>query len=179
VFKTSRKYRLSIEEINLDYIDKKNTLLKEYNPGNSKEWQRFKKTTNVKKDTQLTHTEYRKIVNAIFKATKSLMFKHEGGVFLERYGYFSLLIIPFRNRGLKISKYYYDNLEHTDGYRYVPILDSDTTTKSCINKMIMDRSYAQKTKAEFWRLIIEEGFRPKNFYTAIKSMFGHGNAKIR
>lgn len=179
MYKTKRKYRLALEEINLDYIDKRDTLLKEYNPGNKKEWQRFKKDTPIKKDKKLTHTEYRRIVKSIFKATKELMFKYEGGVFLERYGYFSLLIIPFGRKGLKISKFYYDNLEHTDGYRYVPVLDTDTTTKSCINKMIMDRSYSQKTRAEFWRLIIEEGFRPKNYYSAIKSMFGHANAKIK
>ena len=178
VYKTKRKYRRSIREVGTKQILHKSRLSKSYNPTNRHAYQAFKKASPVKKDRKLSLKEFRRIHDSVFKATRELMLEYEGGVFLERYGYFSLLIIPYGRKGMKRSKYFYDNFAHTDGYTYVPILDSDVGTKSCIKRMIMDRMYPQELKKKFWKLITDEGFRPKNYYSTLKSMYGHKNAKI-
>jgi len=179
MYKTKRKYKIPFEEVENEdeFINYKIRLHDTIKKGNRKEYQYFKKQTDVKKDKKLTESEYKKISTSFFKAAAELMTEYEGGVFLERYGYFSLLIIPYENRGLKIGKWFYDNLQHTDGYRYVPILDTDVTSRSCIPKMIMDRTYNIKLKKIFWKNITEYGFRPKNYYTYLKSLYSHGNAK--
>ena len=176
--KTKRKYNLSIEEIDFNFIKRKNRTTKTLNVGTNKEYWYFKRNTPVKKDKGIGAIKYKKIAQSLFKAVSELMKEYEGGVFLSRYGYFSLLVKPFDKKGYTKGRFYYDNLSHTDGYNYVPILDTDVTTRSCIRKMIMDRTYNSRLKREFWQLISQEGFRPKNYYSMLKSMYGHKNSKI-
>lgn len=175
---TSRKYKYDADELELEENIFASHTINKYNVAGQKEYWYFRRNTIRKKDKELSPTDYRRIVKAIYEAVKELMMEYEGGVFLKRYGYFSFLIKAYaKNKGFK-NKHYYDSLEHTDGYQYIPILDTDVTTVSCINKMIMDRNYNQKTKQEFWTKIRDEGFRPKNYYTTLKSLYAHGNAKI-
>ena len=178
MYNTRRSYKLSREELDIDYEEGKPSILDYYLPGSKKEYRAFKKKTSVKSDKKMSYLAYLKIVKSIYTAVAELMLEYEGGVFLKRYGYFSLLILPYEKRGLKIGKYYYDSLYHTDGYRYIPILDTDASSKSCIKGMIMDRGYKPKLKKEFWKKITEENFRPKNYYTTLKSMYAHKKAKI-
>lgn len=177
MYRTRRKYRIPIEELNEEYRDYVSKVVKTYSPASKKEYTFFRQNTKRKIDKELSYLDYYKIVKAIFQAVRELMLEYEGGVFLSRYGYFSLLIVPFQ-KGYKVSKYYYDNMSHTDGYRYVPILDTDVSSKSCIRKMIMDRTYEKPLRKKFWKAI-EEGFRPKNYYTTLKSMYGRKNSKIQ
>ena len=177
MYKTNRRYRLEIEDFDYSFVSKKNQITKVFNKNTDKEYWWFRRNTPVKKDKQLSRTEYKRIVKSIFEATAELMQEYEGGVFLKRYGYFSLLIKPFGKKGIKIGKYFYDNLYHTDGYQYIPILDTDATRFSCIRKMIMDRTYSQPLKKKFWKLITDENFRPKNYYTTLKSIYGHHKSK--
>ena len=176
--KTRRKYKLGIEEIDFNFIQRKNRTTKTLNVGENKEYWYFRRNTPVKKDKQLERGEYRKIAQSFFKATAELIKEYEGGVFLSRYGYFSLLVKPFGKSGYIKGQFFYDSLEHTEGYNYVPILDTDVTTRSCIRRMIMDRTYNSRLKKEFWNLISQEGFRPKNYYSMLKSIYGHSNSKI-
>lgn len=177
MYKTRRSYKIPIEELDLEKMDYAGMVVRTFNPGGTKKELRFfRKRTPIKLDKKLSQGEYNNIVKAIFQATSELMLEYEGGVFLPRHGYFSLLIVPY-TKTLKMGSWYYSNLRHTQGYRYVPILDSDVGTAVCIKGMIMDRAYNKKLRKKFWKLIERHGFRPKNYYSTLKSMFSRNTRR--
>lgn len=116
-------------------------------------------------------TKFSNAVGEIFKAISEVMFEHEGGVFLERYGYFTPMVIKYMEK--------YDNIEkypHTDMNTYALYLFTDTTNKSCIKGMCMDRTFDYRAKNRF-KEVIYTSYRPKLYYTLLTSLFGHKNKR--
>ena len=119
--------------------------------------------------------EYSNCTKSITKAISELMVEYEGGVFIEKMGYFAAMIIPW-SKGMKLRIYgktiRYDPYFHTGGYAYTFQFFPNTSRKSIFRGMIMDRAFDADLKKKFSENIYK-GFRPKLYYTSLNDAFGY------
>lgn len=132
----------------------------------------YRKNRKIFSDISENRTTYATVVKAIYEAIGELMFENEGGVFLRHYGYFSPIVIKYGHFNPKRDDYYYHTNMELYGLSFFP----DTTYNSCLKGMSMDRTYSQKMKKDFTKATYERDYRPKLYYTLLKSLFARKNS---
>ena len=169
--KTEKKYIEKKEKKDPKKVKKKSRLLPHLKPHDQTSYFYYRKHRKTDNEIGTDRTLYSKAVSEIFNSIGELMFENEGGVFLERYGYFSPMVIKYLEKFDTMEKY-----PHTDMNSYALYLFTDTTNKSAIKGMIMDRTFSVTSKERFKEKIYGS-YRPKLYYTLLTSLFGHKNKK--
>lgn len=115
--------------------------------------------------TLQNRTEYSQIVRAIYESISDLAISSPNGVFLEELGYLvpTASIIegerPSRDKSWKFG----------EGF-YLMTLFTDTTKKSVIKGMTMDKMFSQPTRRNLHEKLFT-GHKPKNYYSILKYLY--------
>lgn len=128
----------------------------------------YRKRRKIFSHISENRSTYSKVVTAIFNAIGEMMIENEGGVFLKEYGYFSPILIKAGHRSKKQYDFYY----HTDMEIYGLSFFPEVTYGSCLRGMCMDRTYSKPMKLAFTDATYKNNYRPKLYYTLLKSLFG-------
>lgn len=133
----------------------------------------YRKRRKIFSHVSENRTTFSKVVTAIFDAIGEVMLENEGGVFLKEYGYFSPILIRSGYKPKIQHDYYYHTNMEIYGLSFFP----DTTFGSCLRGMSMDRTYSDPMKKAFTKATYEREYRPKLYYTLLKSLFGRRDSR--
>lgn len=165
---TERKYKKKAEKIDYWNSGRHPRTMEGFKPGDQKGyWYYFGKRKKKEGSFIQGRTDYRRAVISIYEAIAQLVIEHEGGVQLEKYGYFHSMILPHIPENRK-SKRKEPNF-HTQGYVYTLQLFTDTVKNSVLKGMVMDRTFNQALVSRFSKALYD-GFRPKLYHTMLKSL---------
>lgn len=168
---TAKAIKKEVEKIPYKNRTKAKRLLPHLKPHAQPSYFYYRKHRKTEHEIGEDRTKYSNAVGEIFRAIGELIVENEGGVFLDRYGYFSPIIIKYMEKYDTAEKY-----PHTDMNSYALYLFTDTTNKSVIKGMCMDRTFDYRVKKLF-KEAIYTSYRPKLYYTILTSLFGHKNKK--
>lgn len=174
---TSRKIKKQVDKIEYTDIKKRKRTLETLKPHVQAGYFFYRKNRETDNEIGENRTLFSKSVTSIWKAVGELMLENEGGVFLEEYGYFNGMVLPWENEGTDIGNSK-DPYFHTDGYNYCLQFFSLLSRKSCMRGMIMDRTFDIHLKKAFSRALFED-HRPKLYATSLDSMYGYKKTKLK
>lgn len=175
---TKRKISKEIEKVPYEERTQKKRTLPAFQPHDQTGYWNYRRNRKTDNKIGENRSLYSKSVRSIWKAVKELILENEGGVFLEEYGYFNGMVLPWLDKGSEIPNRK-DPYFHTDGYTYCLQLFSTITRKSCIRGMIMDRTFDKRMVKDFSAQLYETEYRPKLYATAIESAFGYKKTKYK
>ena len=127
----------------------------------------YKQKSKRKKDKQLSHSDYKKVVKLIYKKVGEHMIENTSGVYMDMLGYFCIVMNPIRKMAPGLKRLYPSTIKRI----YTPILFTDTTKGYSLSGWSMDRAFnTRNIKRKLKDKLVNESYHYKFNHTLIKSL---------
>lgn len=133
----------------------------------------YKKTSKHRNKEHIpNHRAYTKFINAFYEKIATKLVESTGGVFLDNFGYFSIVEHP-KKQVMKVPyagvKDYFNF--HSDNKVYSPTFFGIGKNKNLLNFWVMDRTFSRrKVKSQLHRALIA-GKKYKTYVATLASLY--------
>jgi hypothetical protein len=111
-------------------------------------------------------TRFKEAVCEIFRAMSEVACDHEGGLWLDEYGYLAAVEVKY----IRDKDTLHHNKTFVNDKIYTLQMFTDATKNSCIRYMSMDRSFSKYAKKCLYNMLQYDRKKPKIYYTLLKKL---------
>jgi len=136
---------------------------KSYSIISSDAYKHYKEKSKVK--DKVTASEYKQVVKSIYKKVGEHLIENTSGVYMDKLGYFCIVMNPVRKLPPTIIKIYPQTVNRI----YTPILFTDSSKGYTFSGWSMDRSFNSRNIKRKLKDKLVSGLKYKFEHTLIKS----------